>query len=109
MKKLNELYPNAAKVFMTPARMQYENMNDEKPSPREMKYFDAKPLADYGRIIKETAGKYNIKVLDLYEKLPINPNIAADKEKYTIDGLHFNAEGHKVIADTLIDFIENEM
>ena len=109
MNKLNELYPNAAKVFMTPARMQYENMNDEKPSPRSMKYSDAKPLVDYGRVINETAEKYNIKVLDLYERLPINPNIAADKEKYTIDGLHFSAEGHKVLADTLINFIENEM
>lgn len=99
MTELNELFPNAAKVFMTPAKMNYSDVMPKS----------GRKLTEYGSVIKITAEKHNISVLDLHERLPIDPNIEADKEKYTIDGLHFNAEGHKVIADTLIDFIENEM
>ena len=34
----------------------------------------------------------------MMEKLPIDPNIKEQCEKYTEDGLHFNDEGHKIIA-----------
>lgn len=105
MQLLEELYPDAQKVFMTPARMQYDDFDDEKPSNREMKSADSKPLADYARVIEETGNKHGIPVLNLYERLPINPNIAEHKEKYTADGLHFNDDGHKILADTLIEFI----
>lgn len=70
-----------------------------------MKLADALPLKDYGDIIKEKAKKYNIPVLDMMEKLPIDPNIPEDCEKYTEDGLHFNDEGHKIIAKTVGDFL----
>lgn len=109
MSLLDELYPNAKKVFMTPARMQYDIMNDEEPSQRDMKYSDAKPVIEYAKIIEQTGKKHNIPVLNLYERLPINPNIAEHKEKYTEDGLHFNDAGHEILADTLIDFIINEV
>ena len=106
MQLLCELYPGAKKVFMTPAHMQHDTMYDEKPSNREMKSADAKPLFYYVRVIEETGKKHGIPVLNLYERLPINPGIVEHKEKYTVDGLHFNDEGHKIMADTLIEFIQ---
>lgn len=106
MQLLCELYPGAKKVFMTPAHMQHDTMYDEKPSNREMKSADAKPLFYYVRVIEETGKKHGIPVLNLYERLPINPSIVEHKEKYTVDGLHFNDEGHKILADTLIEFIQ---
>lgn len=109
MRLLKELYPEAKKIFMTPAHMQYDTLNDEKPSNREMKRADAKPLSDYVRVIKETGKDHRIPVLNLYETLPINPNIAEHKEKYTADGLHFNDAGHKILADILIEFLQNEI
>lgn len=109
MRLLKDLYPNAKKVFMTPAHMHYDTLNDEKPSNREMKRADAKPLSDYVRVIRETGKSHGIPVLDLYEKFPINPNIAEYKEKYTADGLHFNDAGHQILADTLIEFLQNEI
>lgn len=107
MNILKELYPNSKIIFMTPARMFHGDIKDEFPSPDKNKLSDAKPLLEYVKIIEKTAEKHNIPVLNLYEKLPINPNIAEHKEKYTADGLHFNDEGHKIIADLLIEFIEN--
>ena len=45
-------------------------------------------------------------MLDLFEKLPINPNNEEDKAKYTTDGLHFNDDGHAILAKVLGDFLE---
>lgn len=109
MRLLKELYPEAKKIFITPVHMQYDTLNDEKPSNREMKKADAKSLSDYVRVIKETGKNHRIPVLNLYETLPINPNIAEHKEKYTADGLHFNDAGHKILADMLIEFLQNEI
>ena len=58
-------------------------------------------------VIKAAGERHNIPVLDLFAKLPIDPNVAEDGERYTIDGLHFNDAGHAVLADCLIDFLNN--
>lgn len=109
MTLLKELYPHTKIIFMTPARCHYESGTDELPSDREEKCADAKPLKEYVKVISEKGLKHNIPVLNLYERLPINPNIPEHNSKYTIDGLHFNAEGHKAIAALLADFIKNEV
>lgn len=95
-------------VFMTPARTcRHGNLTDLKPSPRENKQSDAKPLLDYVEVIIETAKQFDIYVLDLYHNLGIDPNIPEHCEKYTVDGLHFNDDGHAFIAATLADFLES--
>ena len=43
---------------------------------------------------------------DNAEKLGIDPTKAEDKEKYTIDGLHFNDDGHHILAARLQEFLE---
>ena len=106
MRFLKDTYENADIVFMTPARMQYGDFNDEKPSPRPMKAADAKPLKEYCRVIIEKGKQYGIPVLDLYSTLGIDPNIPEEREKYTADGLHFNNAGHAVLADRLAAFLK---
>jgi len=91
---------------MNPARMCYGDLNGENPSTHPMKLPDAKPLPAYIEIIQKTAAQYNIPVLDLYEKLPIDPRIPEHKEKYTSDGLHFTDAGHHLIAKCLREFLE---
>lgn len=109
MRLLKDLYPNAQIVFLTPAHLRYDIVDENYPSPRKMKKPDAKPLKEYVNVIVQEGLKYNIPVLNLFERLPINPNIAEEKAKYTADGLHFNDEGHKVLAELLISFLENEI
>lgn len=106
MNLLRTEYPGKTVVFMTPARLCYDGNNGEKPSARENKAPDALPLLGYIEIIEKTAKQFDIPVLNLYEKLGIDPNNPADKEKYTIDGLHFNDAGHAVIAARLQAFLE---
>jgi len=102
---LKNTYASKTVVFMTPARLCYDGMTGEKPSIRANKKADALPLLGYTEIIKKTAALYDIPVLDLYENLGIDPTKPEEKEKYTVDGLHFNDAGHHVLAARLRAFL----
>ena len=93
-------------MFITPARCHFAGFSDEEVSKNSFKAPDAKPLLEYVDIINNTAKLYGVHVLDLYRNLPINPNIPEDSDKYTADGLHFNDEGHRILAETLADFLK---
>ena len=65
------------------------------------------PLYGYVEIIKEAGEEFGIPVLDLYNGLGIDPNVEEDRVKYTTDGLHFNDDGHHIIAARLKEFLES--
>ncbi len=94
---LKELYPNAKIAFLTPLRRQ----GDESPATES-----GKPLLDYCRIIEKKGQEYEIPVLNLYEALPINPNLELDRTEYTSDGLHLNDKGHELLAECVLEFLE---
>ena len=102
MSFLKTTYPNAQSVFMTPARRK----GDANPSKNPKKQPDAKPLAEYVKVIEARGAEFGIPVLNLFEKLPIDPNNEDDRQTYTIDGLHFNDDGHAIIAEQLIKFLK---
>ena len=106
MNFLKTEYAGKTLVFMTPARLCYDGLTGEKPSTRPVKQPDALPLLGYIEIIETTAAQHGIPVLNLYENLGIDPNKPEDKEKYTVDGLHFNDAGHHVLAARLREFLE---
>ena len=107
MNFLKTNYPDAQTVFMTPAHMHFRGVSDSLVSPRPIKKPDAKPLYAYVDVIKARGEELGVPVLDLFEKLPIDPNNDSDKERYTVDGLHFNEDGHALLASTLADFLES--
>lgn len=106
MNFLKTNYAGKTVVFMTPAHMCFRGVSDKEVSPRPMKKQDAKPLAAYVDVIKTRGEELGIPVLDLFEKLPIDPNNEDDRAEYTVDGLHFNDKGQAILADTLGDFLE---
>ena len=94
-------------AFLTPAHLNYFGVVDYKPSNRPIKREDALPLIEYIKIIEKTAKEFNIPTLNLYEKLGIDPNNIDDYNNYTADGLHFNDEGHKILAKCVGEFLES--
>ena len=106
MDYLTTAYEGKPIVFMTPAHMYFKGVSDRDVSPRPMKKPDAKPLQAYVDVIKARGKEFNIPVLDLFENLGIDPNNEEQREKYTVDGLHFNNEGQAFLAKALGDFIE---
>lgn len=63
-------------------------------------------LRGYVNIIREVAEYYSLPVFDLYANSGLQPELAEIREKYIPDGLHPNAEGHKIIATKLKSFLE---
>lgn len=43
------------------------------------------------------------------QELPFDADSGVDYEKYTVDGLHFNDQGHKFIADLIANFLINRV
>lgn len=105
MNFLRTEYAGKTVVFMSPARFFYDGMDGSVPSKRPQKQADALPVLEYTRIIKETAALYDIPVLDLYEKLGVDPTDPKQRARYTADGLHFNDEGQHFIAKALGEFL----
>ncbi len=105
MRLLKETYPKAKIVFLTPARCLFGASDYRYPSRCNGKLPDAKPVRFYGEVIMETAKKYGIHVLDLYNALPFDILDDASRTRYTTDGLHFNDEGHHILADVISDFL----
>ena len=106
MNYLKNEFAGKTVVFMTPAHMHFKGTSDKEVSPRPIKKPDAKPLQAYVDVIKARGEELGIPVLDLFEKLPIDPNNDDDKAKYTVDGLHFNNDGQAILAQVLGDFLE---
>ena len=102
MNFLKTNYPNAQTVFMTPARRK----GDEAKSKNPKKHESAQPLVEYVKVIEAHGKTLGVPVLNLYEKLPINPNNEDERNAYTIDGLHFNDDGHALIAEQLMNFLK---
>lgn len=101
MEKIRELYPDATYVFFTPAHCFCDDgfsQIPDKPEVREEHY-----LSEYSELIKKTAPLHGFHVFDLSEELKIDPKNEEDRVKYAPDGLHFNDEGHKILADVMID------
>ena len=107
MNFLKTNYEGKKIVFMTPAHMHFRGISDKCLTGRPMKKPDSQPLSAYVEVIKARGEELGIPVLDLFEKLPIDPNNESDREKYTVDGLHFNDDGHEILANTLCDFLES--
>ena len=107
MNFLKTNYEGKQIVFMTPAHMHFRGISDKCLTGRPMKKPDAQPLSAYVEVIKARGEELGIPVLDLFEKLPIDPNNESDREKYTVDGLHFNDDGQALLAKTLIDFLRS--
>ena len=107
MRFLCTTYKKKPIVFMTPARCYFRGISCYGVSTHEYKQADAKPLLDYVNVIKETAKRFPVSVLDLYDGLGVDPNDENDYKTYTADGLHFNEFGHAKIAEKLGEFLLN--
>lgn len=108
MNYIRQNYKNKPVIFMTPARCYLEGLVDDLlPSKHDEKVTEGKPLLDYVDVIIETAKQFDIPVLDLYRNLGLDPHDPDCYKTYTIDGLHFNDEGHAIIAEKLKEFIDS--
>ena len=98
--KLQQRYPNAELIVMTPLHREFEN---EQYNSRGLRCVGT--LADYVEAIIATAKAFNVKLVDLYHNCKLDPQKLEDKQRYCPDGLHPNDLGHTLIADCFFEFV----
>lgn len=65
-------------------------------------------LGGYVKIIKERLDFYQVDYIDLFEGFIPVPQVNTGDE-YTVDGLHPNAYGHKLLAERIVEYIKEKM
>ncbi len=90
---VKENNPNAKIVVLSPLPR-----IDEEPNKKG--YI----LDDYRNALKQRAAEWEFVFVD-GRQLPICPTDPTHKEKYIFDGVHFNEDGHKFIAELLLRHI----
>ena len=104
--KIRELYPSAVLVMVTPGHRCDDGTNPpaEKLSKHGIK---GRMLEDYVHAIETIAAEYDVPVLNMLEKLGIDPKKDEDREKFTLDGLHYNDAGHVKVANCIAQFLKS--
>ena len=92
---LLEKYPESTIMVMTPLHRATEAIPN----------MHGKVLKEYVDMIRRTAEYYSLPVLDLYAVSGIQPAVPVMKEKYMPDGLHPNDEGHVLLTNRIVSFI----
>ncbi len=92
IERIKSINPNVRIVLLTPLQRNNKGYSTENYNTVGHK------LIDYVNATKEVGEKYNLQIVDLYH----NSGITKDNlNLYTLDGLHPNNEGYKLIADIL--------
>lgn len=64
-------------------------------------------LKDYVNVIYEICELYGVPIVDLYKNFSVSPYIGYHHNFYIPDGIHPNKAGMKLLADKVINFINN--
>lgn len=89
-------YSDTRYLFIFPYNQSYHGVTSEHD-------YNYGSLGDFRDAFRKACENYNVPFLDL------NANGGLDIERYTIDGVHANNEGHKIIADRIYYEIENNI
>ena len=101
--ELLEKFPESPIVVITPLH----RLNEDNPRGDSNKPQNVGTLKTYVEIIREVAEYYSLPLLDLYKESGLQPNVPITNEKYFVDGLHPNDEGHKILARKIAKFLES--
>lgn len=88
--------PDARILVMTPPQRYTEGGKDGS-----IKNSADLTLKEYGEKIMQICEKHAIPYVDLYTKSGLYPYLSVNNSKYYSDGLHPNANGHKLIYTTM--------
>lgn len=103
---IRELYPSAVLAMVTPGHRFDDDTNPPEEKNTKLGLV-GKTLEEYVNAIVEISRRHSVPVLNLYEKLAIDPKKPEDREKYTLDGLHYNDKGHVAVANCIAEFLKN--
>ena len=95
-------YPRSVIVICTPLH----RLDEETGISPNGLYIRAYTLKSYVNAIREVAEYYSLPVADLYANSGLQPMVDAVNHLYFLDGLHPNRNGHQVIANQILSFLQ---
>lgn len=99
---LQQKYPSSRIVVVTPLhRYNADTNKNDLNYDYEAHPVSGKTLKDYVDAMKEVCERYSIPVIDMFSISGLNPIVESIKNMYMPDGLHPNAEGHKLMANIM--------
>ena len=110
---MKEKYPGIPIVFIMPYQMRgigniYGGKDARTSSTHntDQRNYVGCSLADYVRVQSQICRENQICVLDLFHNFKADiAHSDEDEARYTLDGCHPNANGHRMIADALYEFL----
>ncbi len=103
LSSLKAKYAAANLIVLTPIHRKQEHRY-----VNEMGVRNCGCLGDYVAAEKEVAKAHGVPVLDLYEESGIYPDDEENNKQYTVDGLHPNDLGHRMLADKILAYLNKE-
>lgn len=104
--KIRELYPSAKLVLVAPGH-RFDDGTMPPVDKLQRLGIEGRPLEDYVDAMVRIAKSYYVPILNLLEKLDIDPKKPEDREKYTRDGLHYNDLGHVKLGECVAQFLKS--
>ncbi len=102
---LREEYPSLRIVLVTPAYCAPVRA-DGTAYPCDENTYGGSYLEAYVNAELEVAKELGVEIIDLYHGIDIN---ADNFSEYLYDGLHYNDEGRKIVADIIADYLLGEV
>lgn len=106
LRLLQKAYPQLKIVLVTPAYCYFIDEEGNFAGDSDTRDFGYGTLPAFVALEKQIAEEFGVPVIDQYYGSGIN---AGNIEQYTVDGLHFNEEGRRLLAEPLIAWLEEEM
>ena len=97
---MKEKFPNSRIIFLTP--LYRDHFGERTYILSGMVNNNGNTLYDYSNLIKEKSIENGIEVIELKEDEYINKD---NLKEYTVDGLHPNSKGNKLMADKLYEAV----
>ena len=98
-------YPNSRIVLITPTYCYFLDENDNKLKDCHETDFGYGVLDDYVALELQIAREYNVEVIDMFQESPIQEDTM---DIYSSDGLHFDENGRRLLAQILADYLKGD-
>ena len=94
-------------VMCTPLHRNYPSSSAGYPDTSHYKNNENKYIDDYVESIEKVASFYGIPVFNSYRLTGLYPLNSAQNNAYFADGIHPNKAGHRVIGESLANFVKS--
>lgn len=97
---LNDHYPNASLIFMTPTKTSFAHATGNYPNSFQ-RNATGNTQGDYTNAMIEICHHYSIPVIDLFNTSGISPFLR-NSERYMPDGTHYSPLGYEKLAHRIV-------